>query len=888
MRPGPQPWARARGLLALVLVALTGTVAARAQTPTDDPTVRCRAAGQLAKSGDWTLVQAPRFPDAGPSQAPAAHAVDPRNANVLYLSNGTTIARSDDGGCSWTFPFQVPTTPTAAGLVDQTVNTLLPRDTPRAFAVTITHLAAGDNGIVYAAMVARTAATTAPLAAVSTDAGRSFQQASVGMPAEGHPVDLEVSPADPRVAWVLFSSGQLVATENAGGAWQPRQNASVNGGLTPGTTAGDLWVYGTANINVRGSTGLLHSTDGGRSLAPVLGFQRGVGAVDIVDGRIVAFRLDGDVLRSGDGGASFSPAGRTLGIASSAGHGASPEHVVAITTTGVELHEGGTWFDASPAGADSLVDVRVTRTPDPRMVIRTGAGLVIGPFPAAPSVAPPELAPVVDPLKLRPPGPASFRPDGATVEVAPGTTSSLDLALDLPHRARAIDLFFLVDTTASMQYLIAALRRSLDTVVGALAVGGIDVQVGVGDFKDYPVQPFGSGEDYPYRLVRRIGPVDDDLRMRIANLQDKGGVDEIESQLAALFQATTGAGQALATPASPAHIPRGQEAGFRPGTLRAIVLATDQPFHRPEREPGYPGPGFGATVAALRANNVHVVGLRLGPGARADLEQVAVETGTVANVDLDCNGDRRRDVVAGQAVVCPMAQDGADFATAVVSGVTAIADPGDVTIVADGPGGVVREGAHVPFGPIGRQVDRLLPFRLTVGCTAQQAGQRFPVSLSGVTDGAVAVRGSLTVACRALPRVVPPPVRANPQPPAPPPNPPPPAPVPVVQPAPQVQANPQVMPQSTPQAQSGLAHQDQRRPQVAVAGAGHSVETEELAFTRPRPDPSPLPLYAGAVALALAAGLTFATRRRPELATIRTQKRVQFIPTSARSRRNPR
>ena len=142
-----------------------------------------------------------------------------------------------------------------------------------------------------------------------------------------------------------------------------------------------------------------------------------------------------------------------------------------------------------------------------------------------------------------------------------------------------------------------------------------------------------------------------------------------------------------------------------------------------------------------------------------------------------------------------------------------------MTVQADAAGGVVRAGARTAFGLIGRQVDRLLPFQLTVGCTREQAGKTFPVVLTGLADGTAVARGSMTVLCGALPppRVVLPPRLA---PPPPPPNPPTPAPIPAIQTAAQSQGSAQLTPQATPQAQTGLAAQQDQRQQVAIAGSG--------------------------------------------------------------------
>ena len=602
----------------------------------------------------WVLVQAPKFPDAGPSQVPLAHAVDPAQPNVLYLTNGTSLGRSEDGGCTWTFPYQVPTTPTAAGLIDQTVGPLLPGKPPRAFEATITHIAAG-GGLVYVAVLARPAGATVPLAAVSADGGHSFRQSSFGLPASGHPLDLEVSRTDPAAAWMLLAGGQIVGTDNGGGAWQSRAVLPVSGGLTAGNGQ-ELWAYGATGTDNQGATGLYRSTDGGRGVrtGARLRARRGRGRHRRrTCGRVPPRRRRVPLGRQ----RHIVPAVRAhRRHPASAGHGVG-EQIVAVTTAGVELSEAGMWFDATPAGADSLADVRVTATSPARMVVRTGSGLAAGPFPVAvPRPAVPE-GPLVRPLRRPPPGAARFQPDGLPITVAPGSQAVVDIGLELPYRVRPVDLFVLADITSSMDPFINGLRRSLDAAVSGLASGGADVRVGLGAFIDYPIQPYGRGEDFPYKLLRRIGPADQELRDRVEVLFTQGTGDLPESQLAALYQAATGAGQSNALPGSPTYIAPGQDAGFRAGALRVIVLGTDARFHRAEREPVYPGPSTGQTVAALRERGVRVVGVRLSSDARADLDQVASDTGAVAGVDVDCDGNGRADIVPGQPLVCPLARE---------------------------------------------------------------------------------------------------------------------------------------------------------------------------------------------------------------------------------------
>jgi Ca2+-binding RTX toxin-like protein len=146
------------------------------------------------------------------------------------------------------------------------------------------------------------------------------------------------------------------------------------------------------------------------------------------------------------------------------------------------------------------------------------------------------------------------------------------------------------------------------------------------------------------------------VKNAIANLATRSGDDAPQSQLPALFQTVTGAGQSIGAPNANASIPSGQQVHFRQQATKIILLFTDAGFHNPG-DPGdipYPGPSFAQTVAAIQAADPPmVIGISSGGGGIPDLQQMAAATGAVAPAGgADCDNDGVVDVPQGAPLVC--------------------------------------------------------------------------------------------------------------------------------------------------------------------------------------------------------------------------------------------
>jgi hypothetical protein len=211
---------------------------------------------------------------------------------------------------------------------------------------------------------------------------------------------------------------------------------------------------------------------------------------------------------------------------------------------------------------------------------------------------------------------------------------------------QSIDVFFAVDTTASMGVPIGTLRSGLrDTIIPAVRKAAAkEAWFGVGAIEDFPADPYGvptihapAIDDQPFILV---APMTSDLVAAQAAVDGLilpdflpsivaprgGGGDQPEAHLEALYQIATGEG--LTGVASvPAHKGKGKGGvEFREGAQPIIVAITDAPSHtkgEPDDgcETNYAGAVAAAahtraqTVQALNAICAKVVGVaNLWPG----------------------------------------------------------------------------------------------------------------------------------------------------------------------------------------------------------------------------------------------------------------------------------
>jgi hypothetical protein len=237
-----------------------------------------------------------------------------------------------------------------------------------------------------------------------------------------------------------------------------------------------------------------------------------------------------------------------------------------------------------------------------------------------------EMLAGTDPLSA-----ASFIPPTDFYVVLPYAAAAELRELDFTARLGKGDVFFLVDTTGSMGIAIINVRTSLSTViVPALSAAIADVVMGVGDFRDFPVAPYGETTDFSYVTRQTMTADVPTVQTALNGLVAGGGNDEAEAQLEGLYGAVSGS---CATGSGFGG------ACFRTDSYPIIVVVTDAPAHngRASSNPysGVSAVSWATTTAALNANSVKVVGAAVPiiffNNARPDLEALATDTGSLSS-----------------------------------------------------------------------------------------------------------------------------------------------------------------------------------------------------------------------------------------------------------------
>ncbi len=253
-----------------------------------------------------------------------------------------------------------------------------------------------------------------------------------------------------------------------------------------------------------------------------------------------------------------------------------------------------------------------------------------------------------------------------------------------------VDVYFLVDLTDTFRDDLPVFKTDAPIIIRDLEDQGLDLKVGLGSFEDYPILPFGREGEGEVAYRRNIDlTTDTGAFITVINgLLVRSGNDLPESQLAALYQSASGAGQDLSEEGyHDAGILEGQQANFRDRAVKLILLWTDAPFHY-SGDPGHkiphPGPSFADTVDAILAlDPLKVIGVSSGYHleTRADLEAIAAATNAIApEGGVDCDGDGTIDVAGGEPLVCAHATEGDGVGDAMLAVIQAAVEPITVNI----------------------------------------------------------------------------------------------------------------------------------------------------------------------------------------------------------------
>lgn len=288
-------------------------------------------------------------------------------------------------------------------------------------------------------------------------------------------------------------------------------------------------------------------------------------------------------------------------------------------------------------------------------------------------------------------------------------TDDLDFDTDIIKA----DVFFEVDTTGSMGGTISTLQTSLVSMVEDISLEVPNVAMGAAWFKDFPVSPFGSSGDLPFRLTARITTIVADVQTGLNQFAASGGGDGPESGMESLYQAVTGEGLSW-TVAQPGAVPKFNPlvgfdalkghgliggAGFREGALPIIVHATDIEFHEASDPGDYWATGIAQAhtrdqaVNAAKALGARFIGVTSSVTAEAALKEIARETGAVVPPEAwgpgetNCHtgeggSERPPDATGLCPLVFAMASGGTGIDDQVVDAIKALVQYGSIDVTA--------------------------------------------------------------------------------------------------------------------------------------------------------------------------------------------------------------
>lgn len=141
---------------------------------------------------------------------------------------------------------------------------------------------------------------------------------------------------------------------------------------------------------------------------------------------------------------------------------------------------------------------------------------------------------------------------------------SVEVETDAPSE---LDVFLLNDLSGSFGDDLAHVRAAVPSIVSSLTGISDNVRFGLGSFVDKPMSSFGSASsgDYVYRTELALTSDATALQTAVNSMTTKGGADEPESQLEALFQVA---------------LRSKTELGFRDSAYKAVILQTDASYHK--------------------------------------------------------------------------------------------------------------------------------------------------------------------------------------------------------------------------------------------------------------------------------------------------------------------
>lgn len=817
--------------------------------------------------GRWVKVAGPTFglDPAAPRPALVAHAVDTGDPRRLFATEGHSIARSLDGGCTWTEVHFVPPQPGAELTQQYSTGSILQ------LAVSGT----GPTSRVWA-MWGPQPNTTGPVRIfVSDNGGDTWEERSDGLPPAYYKPNsiagvatflpstcsgrscqrsevLAIAPSDSDVAYVgLSGSGNpasFFSSRDGGRSWVSSAGAAPI--MCCNRTLTDMAVdpEDAASVWLIERRRLYHSPDGGRSFVQVdvahdvsvtaAGLHLSRDSGEDLNVSVLLYSGGADrpdfefdtVAHSSDGGKIFDTtdlADPIDGLPELA-QGGDPRALLLSTATPDDILQyraaAGETVSLGQNDLGPVAEPQRDNTAEPATWVRGFSDLaafVPGPLPGNRFPPGPRFDPAAARLADRPPVPGELTPASLQRDLGVGGSQTVDYRLDLPPLPTPVDVWFLVDTSASMSGAHRGLQVGIRGIVDKLTARGFDAWYGLGVFPD--------GQNIPYGRYADVAPPGHELYDALDRLGTTGGGNELHPT--ALYQTVTGAGQ------PDAQLAPGLGASFRPEALKIIIHASDEPYGY---DPG--GPTEEEAAAALIAAGVKHVGLDLTEGAtvpgaedllsplRRDHDNMAMETGTFAPAGgVDCNADGLNELEEGDPFTCPLNRvvDTVNVAPAIIAAVTGIRDDTAVALTVADAGGIDVQIVDATRSPVNVKVPNSLPFAVRYTCPREMTGKVATVRLLATVRGAPSAEAVAQIGCGTPPAL-----------PAPPPRQQPPAPV-----VPMVIAPPQLVPDLepavTPLNQTAPAQVAQPSPQPGIAAQPGEVATAKQRAGRDEgPSPS--------------------------------------------------
>lgn len=800
-------------VIAALCVLAASLATARGQAPPGSDRLCDGGSDRVLQKGPWTTVEKPE----GLAKI-TAHAVGGDTGKLMLATDGHTVMRSTDRGCSWKPVYTVETpsvedTP-ADGLLPEVSRMLIPTGSSRVILVLEGVGRAFGSRVLF-----------------SDDGGAagSFEEAE-GVPSGGQFREVVAAPDSPGVVYLVTTlndqagqvdpagaTGPLYVSRDGGASFAP---ASAAGGqieklaVEPDTGGRHLWVVRSNGIIQSsrdfGAAFETHTpgpaeeeeapvTEGGTPQLPVRWLDIAVFRFATKAHVVVALGAPdrrGDAVRAvasydkGESWEDFPVDG--LGPVGGLFFGSSDEQLFATVPSDNTAYRGpglvqfsfedSRWVGVDDFALGSLKDPRFVREPKAAQPQYNAIWMRRDkPDPDAPDLLarfeppPAELGPrrftgrpdcgSTKAAKLEQ-SPVEFKPGQLSVQLQPGVPATVPLIADLAPDPTPSDIFFLIDHSDSMDPAIDGLFCSVERLIRDLPERGLDAHFGLGAYNGI--------DSYTYRrLVNILPPAEAGpaVSAELKKLFSTAGVDE--PLRSALFQTATGAGFNARPRGRP--VEPGQQADWRPAEKkvpRYALVITDEPYEEDTRGE----PELQAVIDALTAKNIRVIGLRVQPFGteqvtsadhsparqlvlQQQLAHFARETGALApKGGVDCDGGGQPDVQSGEPIVCTITERGIkrEFDDTLISVLTALAgeDLQSVKLVPRKTPGLRSEIQGGEATVNLRRASRL-EGSAVLECAEEQAGRRFDITYDVVTGKRVL--GSLqgTAVCGEKKSIVP-------------------------------------------------------------------------------------------------------------------------------------